>query len=227
MLKVGVKMPAVTVKLGDYLADITALEAAGADSVWLHEGADQKRTAPTGAQLETWILLGAMAAVTYRIRLGAMLDPAGAWAPEHVASAVNALGRLSGGRLVLGVPAGGGLQNQVDLLIAARADSRRPAILVACEAYSDAERYELTADGAILLGADEQGEPDFPAGKADFQLWIEVPIPADRAAWAAMMAAHETAGATGVIVAWDPRLIDLLRNAGEPDDRTDLLIATG
>src|ERR1700687_1820642 len=131
-------MPAVTVKLGDYLADITALEAAGADSVWLHEGADQKRTAPTGAQLQPWI------------RLGAMLGPAGAWAPEHLASAVNALGRLSGGRLVLGVPAGGGLQNQVDLLIAAWADSHRPAILVACEAYSDAERYALTADGADL-----------------------------------------------------------------------------
>ena len=34
-------------------------------------------------------------------------------------------------------------------------------------------------------------------------------------------------GATGILVAWDSRLIDLLRGAGEPDDRTDLLIATG
>jgi hypothetical protein len=37
----------------------------------------------------------------------------------------------------------------------------------------------------------------------------------------------EAAGATGIIVPWDARLIDLLRSAGEPDDRTDLLIATG
>jgi len=29
-----------------------------------------------------------------------------------------------------------------------------------------------------------------------------------------------------VIVAWDPRLIDLLRNP-EPDDRSDLLMSTG
>jgi hypothetical protein len=40
-------------------------------------------------------------------------------------------------------------------------------------------------------------------------------------------AVMESAGATGLIVSWDPRLIDLLRSAGEPDDRSDLLIATG
>jgi hypothetical protein len=42
-----------------------------------------------------------------------------------------------------------------------------------------------------------------------------------------MVSAMESAGATGIIVPWNPRLIDLLRSAGEPDDRTDLLIATG
>jgi hypothetical protein len=41
------------------------------------------------------------------------------------------------------------------------------------------------------------------------------------------MSVLQSAGATGVIVPWDPRLIDLLRSAGAPDDRTDLLIATG
>ena len=41
-----------------------------------------------------------------------------------------------------------------------------------------------------------------------------------------MLRDHETAGATGVIVPWDPRLIDLLRNP-EADDRGDLLMSTG
>ena len=43
---------------------------------------------------------------------------------------------------------------------------------------------------------------------------------------AATLDTHESAGATGVIVAWDPRLIDLLRNP-EADDRGDLLMSTG
>jgi hypothetical protein len=42
-----------------------------------------------------------------------------------------------------------------------------------------------------------------------------------------MTSAYGAAEATGIIVSWDPRIIDLLRNAGEADDRTDLLIATG
>ena len=42
-----------------------------------------------------------------------------------------------------------------------------------------------------------------------------------------MTFAYGAAEATGIIVSCDPRIIDLLRNAGEADDRTDLLIATG
>jgi hypothetical protein len=42
----------------------------------------------------------------------------------------------------------------------------------------------------------------------------------------ATLGAHEDAGATGIIVPWDPRLIDLLRNP-DPEDRSDLLISTG
>jgi hypothetical protein len=55
---------------------------------------------------------------------------------------------------------------------------------------------------------------------------VEVRVPADRDGWTAMLRDHAAAGTTGIIVAWDPRLIDLLRNA-EPDDRIDLLMSTG
>jgi len=62
---------------------------------------------------------------------------------------------------------------------------------------------------------------------AGSELWVDVPVPAGKASWVSTIATLEAAGATGVIVPWDPRLIDLLRSAGEPDDRTDLLIAAG
>jgi hypothetical protein len=58
------------------------------------------------------------------------------------------------------------------------------------------------------------------------ETWARVPMPPDREAWAAMLREQEAAGAHGVIVEWDPRLIDLLRNP-EPEDRSDLLMSTG
>jgi hypothetical protein len=61
-----------------------------------------------------------------------------------------------------------------------------------------------------------------PAGER----WVPLAIPADRASWAAALHDQEQAGANGVIVPWDERLIDLLRNP-EPDDRSDLLMSTG
>jgi hypothetical protein len=56
--------------------------------------------------------------------------------------------------------------------------------------------------------------------------WVPLEIPADRASWAAALHDQDQAGATGVIVPWDERLVDLLRNP-EPDDRSDLLMSTG
>jgi hypothetical protein len=61
-----------------------------------------------------------------------------------------------------------------------------------------------------------------PAGER----WVPIPLPADRASWAAALHDQEQAGATGVVVPWDERLIDLLRNP-EPEDRSDLLMSTG
>ncbi len=38
---------------------------------------------------------------------------------------------------------------------------------------------------------------------------------------------YEAAGATGIIIPRDPRLLDLLRNGDEEDDRSDLGLAQG
>jgi hypothetical protein len=209
VLRVAVKLPPAPGRLGDYLADVTALEAAGADSIWLDATNDEA--------IEAWIHLGAIAAVTHRVRLGMTLGEAAAWPP-----AIDILGRLSSGRVVVGTPPG----REAKALISA---SSSPKILIVCETPGEAERSVAMADGVIVPA----GEDDVralrarPAQDGEFELWVDVPVPADRAGWAHVIATLEAAGATGIIVPWDPRLIDLLRSAGEPDDRSDLLIATG
>lgn len=216
MLRVGVKLPAPAGRIGDYVAELSALEAGGADSIWVDA------TAP--ASPEPWILLGAISAVTHRLRLGTMVDSGPEWSP-----AVDSLMRLSGGRVVVGIPPGGDLKRRIELIRTRRSDSPPPTILIACRSHAEASRSALLADGVIV----PEGEQEVRILRAarspegEFELWVDVPIPSDRAGWAQMMSAYEAAGATGILVSWDPRIIDLLRNAGEADDRMDLLIATG
>jgi len=135
-------MPARFEDAGEFLADVRALEAAGAEMVGLD-----------GDGPERWIVLGAIAAVTDRLKLRlASADP------------LAILQKLSRGRAMVGEP------------------------------------------------GDEK--------------WVPIVMPADRESWSAAVREAEEAGATGVVVPWDPRLIDLLRNP-EPDDRSDLLMSTG
>jgi hypothetical protein len=212
VLRVGVRLPAATGRVGDYLAEVSALEAAGADSIWPDTAAQ--------ASPEPWILLGAICAVTHRVRLGAMIDSGAAWP-----LAVDSLARLSGGRVVVGMAPGGDLERRIERIRNPRSNSSPPRILIDCGSLDQAKRSAQKADGVIVPGADHDVR-DLRAG-GDFELWVDLPIPSDRAGWAEATSAYAGAGATGIIVTWDPRIVDLLRNAGEPDDRTDLLIATG
>ncbi len=135
-------MPAEIGDAAEFLADVRALEAAGAEMIGFDTDGQEQQ-----------ILMGAIAAVTSRVKLR-LASPNGAAILE----------RLSRGRTVVGSPPG--------------------------------------------------------------EIWVAIAMPADRDSWSATMRAQETAGATGVIVPWDARLIDLLRNP-EPDDRSDLLMSTG
>lgn len=216
VLRVAVKLPVATGRIGDYVADVTALEAAGADSIWI----DASRAATS----EPWILLGAIAAVTHRARLGVILGSAARW-PD----AIDTLGRMSSGRVVLGVPSRRETKALVGQLKSQQSASPPPSILISCSTQREAQGSAHVADGVILPGSDDEVRAlrEGNSQDGDFEVWIDAPVPADRAGWANMVATLEAAGATGVMVPWDPRLIDLVRNAGEPDDRTDLLIATG
>lgn len=142
MTKVCVTLPSTIGDGAEFLADVRALEAAGADMVRL-EGDGQ----------EEMVLLGAIAAASHRLRI---------WASIAVPPA--ALEKLGRGRVVAGQPPG--------------------------------------------------------------EVWVSIPLPPTRDAWAAALREHDAAAVTGVIVPWEPRLIDLLRNP-EPEDRSDLLMSTG
>ena len=52
-------------------------------------------------------------------------------------------------------------------------------------------------------------------------------MPDDREGWRRMHSEYEAAGATGLVLPLDPRLLDLLRNGDEEDDRSDLQLAQG
>src|SRR6267378_5287577 len=116
MLRVGVRLQPATGRVGDYLADVIALEAAGADSVWLD--------ATAAASTEPWILLGAIAAVTHRMKLGITVGADSGWR-----AAVDSLGRLTSGRIVVGLPPHRAVKALVDEL----KQSSRPSILLLCE----------------------------------------------------------------------------------------------
>ena len=142
VIKVGVVLPASIGDPGDYLANARALDAAGAEMLEVD-----------GDREAQWVVLGAIAAVTERIKLR---TPSGRNSDQ--------LDRLSRGRALVELPAN--------------------------------------------------------------EKWVNISMPADRASWAVAIREQEGAGVTGVIVTWDERLIDLLRNP-DPDDRSDLLMSTG
>jgi len=57
--------------------------------------------------------------------------------------------------------------------------------------------------------------------------WEHVPVPQGRAAWRAACAEAAERGVTGLVVPADPRLVDLLRNPDDPEERHDLHLAQG
>ncbi|WP_181009996.1 LLM class flavin-dependent oxidoreductase [Ornithinimicrobium sufpigmenti] len=80
-----------------------AAEGAGWDGFFLW---DHVQWRPGVAPLDPWVMLGAVAAVTERMRLGTLVTPLSRRRPYAVAKQVATLDRLSGGRAVLGVGLG-------------------------------------------------------------------------------------------------------------------------
>lgn len=224
MLRIAVELPAELVTPGEFLADVQAYEAAGADAVWL---------AP--AALEPLTLAAAAAAVTFRVGLGVTLPAPGQWPVSLLASVAATLGRLSRGRVALSValrsPGG------EDLVAALRSAGAGPRILVAGADEAALRCAARLGDGLVCGHAEAAGafrrigDLRPPAGGEEgavdsFELWARAPAPRGRADWRELLASCEGVGATGVLVAHAPNLLDILRNP-EEDDRQDLAMAVG
>lgn len=93
-MKVGVLFPSRFEEPGELLADARAMEAAGVDSVWLHED---------GNSLDPWLLLAAIAGVTGTLRLGLILLDS----PSPFRGGFETLHRLSRQRAMAGAAQGG------------------------------------------------------------------------------------------------------------------------
>jgi len=221
MLKIGVRLPRQFDDSGDYLADARAMDSAGADSLWLDaEGYDP------------WLLLAGMATITGRVRLVVPVSSAEARGPGDLGARAATLSRLSRGRAALALtgPAEGaaGVEAVIEL-------ARRAQCCVILETAND--RRAGLADGVVVAGESAERfraaielvtrsrERDKLTGP--FELWASIKIPDDRETWRRLRREYEDAGATGVIVPFDPRLLDLLRNGDDEDDRSDLGLAQG
>jgi Luciferase-like monooxygenase len=220
-VNVGVRLPRQFEDSGDYLADARALESAGADSLWLDdEGHDP------------WLLLAGIATITGRIRLIAPISSAELRASEDLGAKIATLSRLSRGRLVLTV--GGTLESPaaVDGVMAL---ARRSQCCVLLDS-SSGRRVGL-ADGVVGFSESPERfraaiEPLTKLREREkltgpFERWAAIKMPDDRESWRRLRGDYEHAGATGLIVPADPRLLDLLRNGDEEEDRSDLGLAQG
>ncbi|HLQ37128.1 MAG TPA: LLM class flavin-dependent oxidoreductase [Planctomycetota bacterium] len=191
MLKIGVQIAPRFERLGEFLADVRALDAAGADTLWL-----------LGDE-EPWLVLAATAAVTGRIRLVLPAPAAMADAPATTARRLATLQRLARQRVVVCAPLAGTLPDEVTAL----------------------------ASGIVQVtdapAARSRAPTQQPPARAPIEVWTPIELSADRPGWRRALHDCEQAGADGVIVRHDHRLLDLLRNPDQDDDRSDLQLAQG
>lgn len=216
MLKIAVRMPGETGSLGEYLADARALDTAGAAALWLDHGAQ-----------DPWMLAAALATVTSRTRLGvglALPVDVAALAPR-----LRTLDELSRGRADLhgsaaAVSAAGRLVESLDRCrFVCAADEGGWTLLDGRAAGVVLSGREPEEDRARLARVRTLATP----GRSSLECWVEVKLPPDHAGWRQTCVAYAAAGADGLVVPLDERLVDLLRRFDEVDDRSDLTLSQG
>jgi len=96
-----------TALFDDVVERATAAEETGYDSVWVMDHFYQlpPMGGPAAPMLDSYTLLGALAARTSRVRLGAMVTGVTYRNPAHLAKIVTTLDVISGGRAILGIGA--------------------------------------------------------------------------------------------------------------------------
>ena len=150
------------------------------------------------SKLDPLALLAALAAVTSRALLVAT-PPASEYPSEALGLTLATIGRLSNGRLALAAEPGR-LEELTDLAPGSAAFRRLPGEPAAFERLDASEAAER---------------------------WVRTPPPEGRAAWRMALADAVANGSGGLLVPAGPRLLDILRNPNDPDDRRDLQLAQG
>lgn len=201
------RLPASWASAGEWLAEARALEAAGAHSIWLAHDALQPR-------LDPWMLLSALAVATSQVRLVA---PAAVPPGAAETASARTLAELSRSRILLQTTGAEAVTRRLFEFADPWPDESGPLLhgFVHLEADPEAARQAFDA-----LRREHRA-------LAGLRYWSSVEMPAGRAAWRDALAVYSRAGATGVILDHDPRLLDLLRNPDAEDDRSDLQLATG
>jgi alkanesulfonate monooxygenase SsuD/methylene tetrahydromethanopterin reductase-like flavin-dependent oxidoreductase (luciferase family) len=223
VLKIGVLLPGRFSDAGDFLADARALDAAGVDSLWL-----------PGDGLDPWLVLAGIASVTGRARLAMRVSARDAADPDALARRLDTLARLSRGRVLPMVVAGPEPAGTEALIACARGEGR--PVLMRADGGGPALLAGRLADGLVAAEEPARCHATFDQVRdrrardrqtAPFELWTHVARPAGRDAWRGALTAAAAVGATGVVVPLDPRLLDLVRNDDEDEDRSDLTLAQG
>jgi hypothetical protein len=224
MLRIGVQLPTRFGDAGEYLADARALDAAGAHSLWLDEGPS-----------DPWLLLAGVAAVTGRAHLVAPITAVDGSTPSDLALRMTTLDRLSRGRLVVRL-GGCSTPRALSTAIGRVREAGTWPILLDWPAGSDEGAAHL-CEGMIGPEGGSAGwqsafqvvsrRADGSARATGFEGWARIAQPESREHWREMLKDFEGAGAIGVIVRADPRLLDILRNADEDEDRSDLTLTQG
>ncbi|HEY7039351.1 MAG TPA: LLM class flavin-dependent oxidoreductase [Methylomirabilota bacterium] len=222
-MKIGVLLPSRFTDPGDYLADARALDAAGVDSLWLPDDG-----------FDPWLVLAGIATVTGRCRLAVPVPARECESVDALARRMATLDRLSRGRVLTAIAPAAAPAGIEAAIAGARRITTGPVLLrTSADGHAAAARL---ADGLVADGEPAQCHAAFDQARlrrerdrlsAPFELWTRAPAPVGRTPWRRLLATAAEIGATGVIVPSDPRLLDLLRNADEEDDRSDLTLAQG
>ena len=152
----------------------TAAEETGFDSVWVMDHFYQlpPMGGPPAPMLDAYTLLGALAARTERVRLGAMVTGVTYRNPAHLAKIVTTLDIISGGRAILGIGAAWyDVEHEGSASTSHRPGERLDRLeeaLQICRAMFRGEdptfagRYYRTTRGAQRASARANGRADHP-----------------------------------------------------------------